>query len=101
MSRKFVAFLITIFIILVLSLVGVGITYVLRVTNIDSNVRDFLKGEDVTSYTTVTTIVSSPVSDLDLILDTITPIDTTTSKLTSEVLKVSFNYQNYMQQTQT
>lgn len=93
MSRKFIAFLITVLIIVLLSLFGVGITYILRVTNIDSNVRGFLERTDTVSYTTVTTIVSSPVSDLDQILDTITPIDVSTSKLTSEVLKLSFNYQ--------
>lgn len=93
MSRKFIAFLITVLIIVLLSLFGVGITYILRITNIDSNVRGFLERTEVVSYTTVTTIVSSPVSDLDQVLDTITPIDLATSKLTSEVLKLSFNYQ--------
>ncbi len=94
MSRKFIAFLITVFIIVVLSLVGVGITYILRVTNIDSSVRNFLERRDVVSYTTVTTVVSSPVSDLDKIPDKITVLDATTSKLTSEVLKLTFNYQS-------
>ncbi len=39
MSRRFLAFLITIFIIVLLALVGVGITYVLRVTGIDSEIK--------------------------------------------------------------
>ncbi len=94
MSRKFVAFLITVAIIIALTLVGVGITYILRVTNIDSSVRNFLERRDVVSYTTVSTIVSSPVSDLDKIPDSITIVDATTSKLSSEVLKLSFNYQS-------
>jgi hypothetical protein len=94
MSRKLLAFLITIWIIILLASVGVGITYILRVTNIDSNVRGFLERTDVTSYTTVTTIVSSPVSDLDQIQDKITPLNNTTSKLTSDILKLTFNYQN-------
>lgn len=93
MSRKFIAFVITVLIIVLLSLLGVGITYILRVTNIDSNVRNFIERRDVVSYTTVTTVVSSPVSDLDQIQDTITPVDVSTSKLTSDVLKLSFNYQ--------
>lgn len=94
MSRKFVAFLITILVIVVLSIVGVGITYILRVTNIDSTIKSYLEQPSTVSYTTVTTVVSSPVSDLDNIQDIITPVDPTTSKLTSDVLKLSFNYQN-------
>ena len=93
MSRKLVAFLITITIIVLLSLIGVGITYILRVTNLDSSVRNFLERRDVVSYTTVSTVVSSPVSDLDKIQDTIFVVDATTSKLSSDVLKLSFNYQ--------
>lgn len=49
MSRKFVAFLITVLIIVLLSLLGVGITYILRVTNIDRNVRGFLESTEVVS----------------------------------------------------
>ncbi|MBE2280681.1 MAG: hypothetical protein IAE91_09835 [Ignavibacteriaceae bacterium] len=94
MSRKFLAFFITIFIIITLSLIGVGITYVLRVTNIDKNVKNFIEKVDVVSYTTVSTIVSSPVSDLDLIPDKVTEIDQNTSELSSEVLQLSFSYQN-------
>lgn len=94
MPRKFVAFLITVLIIVILSLIGVGITYILRVTNIDNSVRNFIEKRDVISYTTVTTIVSSPVGELDRIPDKIAPVDINTSMLTSDVLKLTFKYQN-------
>ncbi|MBE0573569.1 hypothetical protein IH575_01560 [Candidatus Dojkabacteria bacterium] len=93
MSRRFLAFLITIFIIVLLALVGVGITYVLRVTGIDSEIKTFLERDSTVSYTTVVTRVSSPVADLDKIPDKLEDKDIETISLTSDVLKLSFNYQ--------
>lgn len=94
MPRKFLAFLITVLIIIFIALTGVSITYILRVTGIDSNLRQIVERKEVVSYATVSTIVSSPVADLDKIPDKIVPKDARTSTLTSDVLKVSFDFQN-------
>lgn len=93
MSRRFLAFLITIFIIVLLSLVGIGITYVLRVTGIDKEIKDFLEHDTTVSYTTVVTKVSSPVADVDKIPDKLADKDVNTIFLTSDILKLSFNFQ--------
>lgn len=92
MNRKVLALIFTLIFILILTVIGVLFTYIVKVTNIEEEVRSFLERKEVTSYAKVTTLVSSPTSELDKIQDSITVLDVNKNKLTSSVLKLSFTY---------